>query len=92
MNLSVEEFIGKKITPELEKLGLQYQVQNLENELFKEYSQKCKVNSQDEFMKLSVGDVKKNIKAGVLDAARSKIVMATTAKIAENDEEDRLAI
>ena len=83
---TVNEFIGKRITPELEKLGLQYQVENLENALFKEYSQKCKVDSKEEFMNIRLGDAKNNIKFNLTDGVQSKIVMAVPTKVAEHEE------
>ena len=83
---TVNELIEKRITPELEKLGLQYQVENLENALFKEYSQKCKVDSKEEFMNIHLRDAKNNIKFNLTDGVQSKIVMAVPTKVAEHEE------
>lgn len=85
--LSVNEFIGKRITPELEKLGLQYQVENLENALFKQYSEKCATASKEEFLEMPMADVKKNIKGNVIEVARAKVAVAAAVKTANQEEE-----
>ena len=91
LNLSVSEFIGEKISPEMEKLGLQYLNEALEENLYKEYNEKCSGASKEDFLKMLMGDVKKSVKAGTLETAVNKITMVNNAKQVEQ-EEDRVAI
>lgn len=89
--LSVDNFINQNIAPEMEQLGLQYLIDPLKENLYKEYKEKCKIESKEEFMNMNVSDVKKTIKTSAYESARAKIVMTTNANVIE-DEEDRMAI
>jgi hypothetical protein len=91
-SMSLKDFIAEKITPEMDQLGLQYLVETLEDSLYNQYTQKCKVDSKEEFMDMSVADIKKNVKLSAIEAVRSKIVATTNVKAIDDEEEDRLAI
>lgn len=87
LNLSVNEFISQKITPEMNQLGLQYLNEGLEKSLYNAYNDKCGKATEEEFMNMHMGDVKKAIRTSAYDVARSKIVMTSGGKVVEEDDE-----
>lgn len=91
-NASVTEFIEKRISPEMEKLGLQYLEDSLEESLYKEYSENHQVESKDAFMKLTMNTIHGNHIKDEYESARSKIIMTTSNNKNVEQEEAREAI
>lgn len=91
-NASVAEFIEKRISPEMEKLGLQYLEDSLEESLYKEYSENHQVESKDAFMKLTMNTIHGNHIKDEYESARSKIIMTTSNNKNVEQEEAREAI
>lgn len=78
-NDSVEAFIQTRIAPEMEKLGLQYLNDSLNESLFKEYNasnEDSKVDSQEAFMQMSMNELSGKGK-DEFTVAREKITVTT---------------
>lgn len=89
LNLSTEEFINEKISEEMHKLGLQYLLDPLKEEIFKSYTEKNPNVSKEDLLQMHVGDVKKSMKTNTYDIARSRISMVTNMN---NEQEDRMVV
>ena len=72
-NLTMLDFINQKISPEMEKLGLQNLVPHLEENVFNEYKLKHTTVSRDEFFNMTVGEIKRNMRATRVGYVRTKI-------------------
>lgn len=84
LTLSVTEFINIKVAPEMKKFGLDGLLQELEKSLYQEYKEKYENVEQQDFMNLSIGDVKKSMKSGKYDYIRTKINVVNIPKSEEN--------
>ena len=91
ISVPVNEFIDKRITPDLKKLGLQYLSEPLEESLYKAYSEDHKVESKEAFMQLPMNVLRDRPIKDEFETARQKIVMVTQNKTAEATD-DREAI
>ena len=91
LTLNVSEFIAEKIEPEMKKLGLENSIPTLKDKMYAEYKLKDENISQEDFEKVSVGELRKNMKLQKTDLVRSKINMVVTPK-SEKEDDERLAI
>ena len=87
MTLNVKEFIGEKIQPEMKKLGLDELIPELQKKMYEEYKAKQDI-SNDNFEKLSVGEIRKNMKAPKIEILRTKVNTVVKA----NDSEESMAV
>ena len=92
LTLNVSEFIAEKIEPEMKKLGLENSISTLKEKMYAEYKLKDENISQEDFEKVSVGELRKNMKLQKADLVRSKINMVVTPKNEKEDDDERLAI
>lgn len=88
LTLNVTEFINTKVAPEMKKLGLEGLLPELEKSLYQEYKEKYENVEKQDFMDLSIGDVKKSMKYGKYDFIRTKVNVVNIPK----SEEDRMVI
>lgn len=88
LTLSVTDFINTKVSPEMKKLGLEGLLPELEKSLYQEYKEKNENVEKQDFMNLSIGDVKKSMKFGKYDYIRNKVNVVNIPK----SEESRIAI
>lgn len=88
LTLNVTEFINTKVAPEMKKLGLEGLLPELEKSLYQEYKEKNENVEKQDFMNLSIGDVKKSMKYGKYDFIRTKVNVVNIPK----SEEDRMVI
>ena len=87
LTLSISDFMDKKISPEMKKLGLDSLIPNIEDNLYKAYKEKDEDISKEDFYKISLGELRKNMGMQKYDIARSKIsVTVNPAKAAEDKE------
>ncbi|MBR1654157.1 MAG: hypothetical protein IJ690_04320 [Clostridia bacterium] len=87
LTLSISDFMDKKISPEMKKLGLDSLIPNIEDNLYKAYKEKDEDISKEDFYKISLGELRKNMRMQKYDIARSKIsVTVNPAKAAEDKE------
>ena len=73
MTLNVNDFVEQKISPEMKQLGLEHLIPELEKNVFEEYKIKNDEITKEEFEKMSVGEIRKNIKFQKADILRKKI-------------------
>lgn len=73
LNLTLQEFINQKISPEIEKLGLQYVVPELIENLFNEYKEKNSDINKENFINITVGEIKRNMKTNKIEYVRTKV-------------------
>lgn len=86
LTLTMEEFIQQRIAPEMKKLGLEGNLEQLRQELFNQYSKGQDTISKEEFFGTSVGEIKRNVKFGRVGFIHSKISAVTNASIPESEE------
>lgn len=86
--LNLNDFVSEKIEPEMKKLGLDGLIPELENKIIEEYKEKQDI-SNEEFEKLSIGEIRKNIKSPRIEVLRNKV---NTVVSSSEKEEERLAI
>lgn len=86
LTLTMEEFIQQRIAPEMKKLGLEANLEQLRQELFNQYSKGQDTISKEEFFGTSVGEIKRNVKLGRVGFIHSKISAVTNASIPESEE------
>lgn len=84
LTLTMEEFIQQRIAPEMKKLGLEDNLEQLRQELFNQYSKGQETISKEEFFEASVGEIKRNVKLGRIELVHSKIGLVTTASVPES--------
>jgi hypothetical protein len=85
LTLSSDEFIAKKITPEMKKLGLDNLLPELQNKMLEEYKQKDISITQEEFGKMSIGDIRKSLKGQSI--VRQQISQTVNLNAAQKDDE-----
>jgi len=86
--LNLKDFVAEKIEPEMKKLGLDGLIPELENKIIEEYKEKQDI-SNEEFEKLSIGEIRKNMKSPRIEVLRNKV---NTVVSSSEKEEERLAI
>lgn len=85
LTLSNSEFIEEKIKPEMKKLGLDNLLPNLEDKMYNEFKQKVNGVNKEEFEKMSIGDIRKNMRGqGV---AQTRITQTVNMNNSSNDDE-----
>ncbi|MCR5146521.1 MAG: hypothetical protein K6B70_04150 [Clostridia bacterium] len=91
--LSSEEFIEQKITPEMKKLGLDNQLPNLRERMYEEYKQRDASISKEDFEKMSVGEIRRNMKVQSPASKKiTQIVNDNNIKMTSKDDDEVLAI
>ena len=89
-NLSVTDFVGEKIALEMKKLGLESLLPNLLQSMYDEYKQRDIDISVEDFAKMQVGELRRNMKARKVEALKSKVETVITCNngkaTVENDE------
>lgn len=95
LTLNTKEFIAEKIAPEMKKLGLENLLTDLEDRIYKEYSEKHNI-SKEEFENISVGEIRKNMKFQRADIAINKVMKVVevnrTNAVDNDDSEDKIAM
>ena len=86
--LNLNDFVADKIAPELKMLGLDGQIPELEKKIYDEYYSKHNITKED-FDKLSIGDLRKNIKTSRMEVVRTKVSNVVSAK---EDDEERMVV
>ena len=86
--LNLKDFVAEKIEPEMKKLGLDGLIPELENKIIEEYKEKQDI-SNEEFEKLSIGEIRKNMKSPRIEVLRNKV---NTVVSSSEKEEERMAI
>lgn len=93
VSLSSEEFIEQKITPEMRKLGLDNQLPNLKDRIYEEFKQRDASISKEDFEKMSVGDIRRNMKVQSPTSKKiTQIVNDNNIKMTSKDDDEVLAI
>ncbi len=88
LTLNITQFINDKVKPEMKMLGLDNLIPSLEENLYKEYAEKDPGVTVDEFVKMPIGELRRNMKLQKADIIRTKISeVVANNKDAENDEE-----
>ena len=90
LTLNVNEFISEKIEPEMKKLGLENSLSNLNDKIFEEYKLKDEKISKEDFEKLSIGEIRKNIKFAKIELIKNKINTVVTSD--SGDSEERMVV
>lgn len=88
LTLDVKAFINEKIQPEMKKLGLDGLIPDLEKNMYEEYKTKQDI-SNEEFEKLSVGEIRKIMKTPKMEILRNKV---STVVSANENEEERMVV
>ena len=88
LTLNSKDFVAEKIMPEMKKLGLDGLVPELEKNMYEEYKEKQDV-SIEEFEKLSVGEIRKNMKYPKMEILRTKVNNVIKAN---DSEEERMVV
>lgn len=87
LTLCVSDFIDKKISPEMKKLGLENLIPNIEENLYQAYKEKDGDIAKEEFLKIPLGELRKTVRMQKYDVARSKIkATINPSKAAEEQE------
>ncbi len=87
LTLNVTEFIDQKIASEMKMLGLDNLIPNLEESLYQEYKEKNPKVTKEEFCKLQVGELRKNMKTQKVDIVRNKISKVVIDSDSKTDDE-----
>lgn len=87
LTMSISDFMGKRISPEMKKLGLDNLIPNIEENLYKAYKEKDEAISKEDFYKISLGELRKNMRMQKFDIARSKIGVTINPNKVEEDRE-----
>jgi len=85
LTLNLKEFIDEKIAPEMKKLGLEGLISELEKNIYKEYNEKNNI-SNEEFEKLPIGQLRKNMKFSKMEIVRNKVSVAVSSNNEDADE------
>ena len=91
LTLNIEEFINERIVPEMKKLGLENLVPELEDKIYSEYKEKDENISKEDFNKMSIGELRKNIKRQKADLIYSKFGNVVTSNQVK-DEDERMVV
>lgn len=86
--LNLNEFIADKIAPELKMLGLDSLIPELDKKIYEEYYSKHNI-SKEEFEKLSIGELRKNIKTSRMEIVRNKV---SNVVLANETEDKRMVV
>ena len=89
MTLNVNDFVEQKISPEMKQLGLEHLIPELEKNVFEEYKIKNDEITKEEFEKMSVGEIRKNIKFQKADILRKKI---STVVASNESEQEKMVV
>ena len=92
-SLNSEEFIQQKIEPEMKKLGLDNLLPELKEKMFEEYILRDSNISKEEFSKLSVGEIRKNMKMlNIVSKKLTQIVKANSLRNNSDENNEAIAI
>ena len=73
LNLTLNQFIEQKITPEMKKLGLENLIPQLEENIIEEYKEKFNNEQKEDILNMQVGELKRNIKSSRVGYIRTKV-------------------
>lgn len=73
LNLTLNEFVEQRITPEMKKLGLENLIPQLEENIVEEYKEKYNNAQKEEILNMQVGELKRNIKSSRVGYIRTKV-------------------
>ena len=90
LTLNVNDFIAEKIQPEIKKLGLDNLIPSLEEKMYEEYKMKDEKIAKEDFEKLSIGEIRKNIKFSKIELVRNKVNNVVSSN--NEDSEERMVV
>ena len=88
LNLTLNQFIEQKITPEMKKLGLENLIPQLEENIIEEYKEKFNNEQKEDILNMQVGELKRNIKSSRVGYIRTKVNLINST----TQEEERMVV
>lgn len=88
LNLTLNQFIEQKITPEMKKLGLENLIPQLEENIIEEYKEKFNNAQKEDILNMQVGELKRNVKSSRVGYIRTKVNLINST----TQEEERMVV